>query len=83
MVPCASIKDLSIEKRILKIAQKYGVGWQKCFRDFFGLNFAKNLFLQFQGYFGHNGVKIGENVFFYLRIKKAFVNFDLKSLFTS
>ena len=72
MVQCASIKDLSIEKRIFKIAQKMRPRAAKMLqRHFFGLNFEKNLFYNLKVIFGHNGMKIGENVYVCIRIKKG------------
>ena len=83
MVQCASIKDLSIEKRILKIAKKIRPRAEKYFRGIFlALISRKICFYNFEVIFGHNGVKIGGNVYFCIRIKKAKVNFVLKSLFT-
>ena len=72
MVPCASIKDLSIEKRILKIAQKIRLRAAKMLqRHFFALISRKICFYNFEVIFGHNGVKIGENVYFCIKIKKV------------
>ena len=72
MVQCASIKDLSIEKRILKIAKKIRPRAAKMLqRHFLALISRTFCFYNFEVIFGQNGVKIVENVYFSIGIKKA------------
>ena len=71
LVSCASIKDLSIEKRILKVAQKIRPGAAKMLqRHSFSLNFAKICFYNFEVIFGHNSLTIGEIEYFCIRTRK-------------
>ena len=62
-----------IKSRAAKMIQKH----------YFGLNFEKKCFYNFEVTFGHRGVKIGESMYFCMKIKIIKVNYWPKIAFTS
>ena len=59
----------------MKIAQKISPRAAKVLqKHFLALNLSKNCFYNIEVIFRHAGVKIGEIVYFFMKIKKANVN---------